>query len=94
MGFLMKCDRCGRFIKNVSLKQLKGMTGDDIVCTSCVKVEDACKVRIDKMKRAAEAEFLKVANKFKVQLQGILTSEVKKSLKDDSKPEQPKDIND
>lgn len=85
MGFMMKCDRCGRFIKNVSVKQLKTMNDDEVVCTQCVKVEDKCKGQVDKLKKTAEVEFIKLANKFKDQLQVILLNEVEKK---DDKPKE------
>ena len=36
MGFRMNCDRCGRFIRNLSIEELKKHSGSkEILCTPC-----------------------------------------------------------
>ena len=49
MGFKMNCDRCGRFIQNISMKELKKQTVFDaeIICVHCQKWEANAKRSIE-----------------------------------------------
>jgi hypothetical protein len=50
MGFKMNCDRCGRFIKNLSMVDLKKQVdiGQEIICSPCQKWEATAKSSIEK----------------------------------------------
>ncbi len=71
MGFAMNCDRCGRFMKNVAAKDLRKLP-QEIVCAPCKKIEASAKATVDQMKRAARADFEKVANSYKETLTELL----------------------
>ena len=50
MGFKMNCDRCGRFIQNISMKELKKQTvfDEEIICAHCKKWEQNSQQRVEK----------------------------------------------
>ena len=72
MGFRMTCDRCGRFIKNLSVKDLKNLPNDEVVCSNCKKMEEIAKSQVDKIKRAAQADFEKMAMDYKTTITNML----------------------
>ena len=72
MGFRMSCDRCGRFLKNVSLKDLKQMKDSEVVCGNCQKIESIAKAQVEKIKKAAQADFEKLANDYKTTVSELL----------------------
>jgi len=65
MGFRMSCDWCGRFMKNLSMKDLKSMSDDNIVCPQCEKKIAILSKTFDKMKNNAQAEFTKLLAGYK-----------------------------
>lgn len=50
MGFKMNCDRCGRFIRNISMSELKKQTdfGKEIICPQCSNWEKRSRVSVEK----------------------------------------------
>jgi hypothetical protein len=79
MGFQVNCDRCGRFMKNVNGRDLKGMMDKEIVCKVCVKTEDKIVADLDKLKRQADVEVKKVTNAYKTLLIETIQEQVAKN---------------
>jgi ssDNA-binding Zn-finger/Zn-ribbon topoisomerase 1 len=50
MGFKMNCDRCGRFMRNISMGELKKQTdfGKEIICTPCKNWELRSRSAVEK----------------------------------------------
>ena len=65
MGIQLNCDRCKRFMKIVSVKDIKNLTADDCLCKICVDTELKLKKDIEQLRTRAQNAFLQVANKYK-----------------------------
>jgi hypothetical protein len=76
MGFRMSCDRCGRFMKNVKMTDLKGLGNNEIVCPVCQKVESKAKGDIERLKNVAQGEINKLVSGFQVQMVEIIQRHV------------------
>ena len=65
MGFRMSCDRCGRFMKNVKISELKKIRDDEIVCPRCEKIEQRVKSDVERMRLVAQGEINKMCEKYR-----------------------------
>ena len=65
MGIQLNCDRCKRFMKIVSVKDIKNLTENDCLCKICVTTEDKLKKDVDQLKARAQNDFVQLANKYK-----------------------------
>lgn len=75
MGFRMSCDRCGRFMRNVKLADIKSMP-DEIICKECINVENRVKRDIDVIKRKAENDFNTLATAYKEEIVKVIEKRV------------------
>jgi len=65
MGISLNCDRCKRFMKIVSIKDIKNLNESDCLCKVCVDTEEKLKKEIDQLKVRAQNDFIQTANKYK-----------------------------
>ena len=76
MSFKMNCDRCDRFIKNITADQMREalQKKDETVCKNCAAAEEGLQKFIELKKNAAMAAINQVVNGFK--------DEVKREIKE------------
>jgi len=79
MGFQVNCDRCGRFMRNISGKDLKSMMEKEITCKVCISVEEQVKTKVDTLKRQADVELKKVHTAYKTLLIETIQEQVAKN---------------
>lgn len=65
MGLRLDCDRCGRFIKNVSLKDIRSLPREEVVCVKCKQFEESAKSSIAAIRKTAQADFEKLCINYK-----------------------------
>jgi len=67
MSFKMNCDRCDRFIKNITADQMREalQKKDETVCKNCAAAEEGLQKFIELKKNAAMAAINQVVNGFK-----------------------------
>lgn len=65
MGIQLSCDRCKRFMRIVSVKDIKNLTENDCLCKICVDTEVKLKKDIEQLRTRAQNAFLQVSNKYK-----------------------------
>ena len=82
MSFQVNCDRCRRFVKHVNGKELKNIIDGEVVCKTCVSVEEKSKAKIDTLKRQAEVEFKRVHTQYKTLLIEAIQEQVAKNYDD------------
>ena len=70
MSFKMNCDRCDRFIKNITADQMREalQKKDEALCKHCAAVEEGLQKFVELKKNAAMAAINKVANEFKEEI--------------------------
>ena len=70
MSFKMNCDRCDRFIKNVTSDQMREalQKKDETVCKECAATEAALQKFVELKRTAAMAAINKVANELKEEI--------------------------
>ena len=78
MGFRMSCDRCGRFMQNVKMTELKKIGNSEILCKPCVDMESKVRGQLERLKKQAEAEFAKTLKDYKT----ILTKMIQEIVVD------------
>ena len=67
--FKFMCDRCGKFIKNVSGNEAKDiMLENDMICDSCKKMESRLSEEADKLKRKWDAKINELIRECKTEL--------------------------
>ncbi len=77
MGFRMNCDRCDKYMKNVSAKDLIDIEKKgEILCVNCAKVEKSLHAYAEKMKTRAVGEMNKVVQTLKE----MITLEIQKQV--------------
>ena len=84
MGFQMNCDRCGRSIRNLSVKELKNLPEDEVVCKNCQKTEKEIRRKVEKLKATAEIAFRDLGRKLGDQITEAIHSSVNKGSKKDA----------
>ena len=76
MGIQLSCDRCKRFMKIVSVKDIKNLTADDCLCKVCLDTEPKLKKDIDQLKQRAQNTFIQHANKLKELVDEAITKRI------------------
>ena len=73
MGFKMNCDRCGRFIKNMSIVELRKQTDytKEVLCTSCINWETNAKRGVEKAIDKMKGDLEKYRTGFVEEIQNI-----------------------
>jgi len=80
MGIKLNCDRCGRFIKNVSIKNINTLTEGDSVCKICTEVEIRHKAYIDRFKTKVTNDALKFVSKWHEEYEKLLKKAVEERM--------------
>jgi len=78
MSFKMNCDRCDRFIKNITADQMREalQKKDETVCKDCAATEEALQKFVELKKNAAIAAVNRVANEFKEEIRREIKEKV------------------
>jgi len=92
MGVKIFCDRCERFIKNVSTKRIRSLDGQVFVCQPCVAAETKNAIEMKQWKvvtsasitktvRTAQEEINKIIKNAQEEYQKLLKQQVKRKGK-------------
>ena len=81
MGIKLNCDRCDRFIKNVSVKNINTLSDSDVICKICKEVELKHKQYIDRFKAKVVADAKNFTTKWREEYENLLQKAVNERLK-------------
>jgi len=71
----INCDRCKRFMKFVSKKELKVME-DYLLCKVCMETETKLQKEVEQIKTRAINDFTQKANKYKALIDEIISKRI------------------
>jgi hypothetical protein len=85
MAFKMNCDRCDKFIKNVSADEMRDtlQRKAETVCKECAKTEETLLKFVEIKQRAAVARLKEFVTSFKDEIQKEMQSQVAKQIEAD-----------
>lgn len=76
MGIQLNCDRCKRFMKIVSVKDIKNLTENDCLCKICLDTEVKLKKDVEQLKTRAQNAFTQLANKYKDLINEVVSKRI------------------
>ena len=62
MGIRLDCDVCGRFIRNIALKEIRNFDGTDNTCGDCKGRFDSLSKEIDKFRKKFDVKIGRLVN--------------------------------
>jgi len=83
MGIRLDCDRCGRVIKNIAIKNIRNLSENDGVCKICLDAEEKNKREIEQWKTRKISKLNDWATKAQEEYQVMLKQQVDKRLAED-----------
>lgn len=85
MAFKMNCDRCDKFIKNVSADEMRDtlQRKKEVVCNECAKTEETLLKFLEMKQGAAVARIKEFVANFKEEVKKEIRNQIDKQINED-----------